>query len=599
MINRRELLQRAAGAALTAGTGVPLLRSSSVLADTDSAPADTPMRTRRSFSFLHTCEATGRYWKGITKAGLIRPTTGVRLVHSPFGDDNSRRFNTIARLGGELHAFIAARRCPFVIDRVAGGSPYHVYDFDQKLIAQYAALLGERFLGGQVHETVCNTHNDWGRLVKADKRFAAEPVKPDAIRSYFTWDSADRWLEYGTVDDYAGRVHPADERAWWREVERNARRQSARFGSHFCYAEGSHWGRLSWHIFYKWGAAFGLAEVGPWASTQSQFFIASLRGAAKAAGKPWGVFFAPWGPRGCTSFIPEADWSWNCPQKMLDASSWPVGPELGCSSAMQRRIFLHAYMSGAHTLHEEWGAEGNLTDWDAGTLSSYGRVTRDLLDFQEAVPDVGEPYTPIALVFDARIPPPDAANWDNIIKSLYQYGPNDNANASRKDNGLAEVACYAPCGIPELFDVLPSDAPEKVLSRYAEIIKVDSPPASAPAAPGSAASVVKRLVAAADKLSPLTRSTHMPMQINRRATDNTWIIALYNPWGAVRGDVYGQGSLLDAGCTQRDVLRAKFTVKSARVLHAWSGGTGLQVNSDELQVVVAPGGTLIIEVHAG
>jgi len=594
-MNRRHFLKTAAATGLA---GLVPIRRNRGGCEAASQSASAPSRTGSRFCFLHTYEATGRYWKGLEKSGLLRPTNGVRLVHSPFGDDNALRFNAVARVGGELHGILSRRKCPFVIDRVAGGSPYHVYAFDQKLIAEYAAMLGTGFLGGQVHETVCNTHNDWERIVKADKRFATEPVRLESIRSQFTWDSAQRWLEYGTVDDYAGRAYPVDHAAWWNEIERNARRQAARFGSHFCYAEGSHWGRLAWHIFYKWGAGYGLAEVGPWASQQSQFVIASLRGAAKAAGKPWGVFFAPWGPEGCTSFIPESDWSWSCPRKMLDASSWPVGPELGCSSAMQRRIFFHAYLSGARTLHEEWGAEGNLTDWDKGTLSSYGLVTRDLLDFQEANPDVGEPFTPIALVLDARIPPPDPGPWDKIVTTLYQHGPADAANAARKKTPEAEANCYGPCVIPEVFDVVPSDAAADVWTRYKEVIKIGSAEGPASAKPSAEDRVADRIIAAARELSPFGHTSHMPMQINHRAADNAWIIGLYNPWGAVRGDVYGIGSVLDSASTQQDVLHAKFAVKSARVLCAWPEESGIEVRGNDLHAAVGPGGMLIVEVRA-
>lgn len=46
--------------------------------------ASAPWRRRES-CFLHSYEATGRYWRGLQKAGLMRPWCGVRLVHSPWG----------------------------------------------------------------------------------------------------------------------------------------------------------------------------------------------------------------------------------------------------------------------------------------------------------------------------------------------------------------------------------------------------------------------------------------------------------------------------------------------------------------------------------
>lgn len=592
-MSRRDAIRYTVGVAAALAGGKALHGEAAEAGQAGSGGKPVPER----FAFLHSYESTGRYWRGLEKAGLIRPGVGVRLVNSPFGTDDARRFNTVARVGGDLHRIISERRCPFVIDRVAGGAPYLDYPFDQKLIESYAKLLGPKFLGGQVHESICNTHNDWGRFTKADQKFAGEPVRADELRSYFSWDNATKWLEYGTLNDYAGRTHPRNQEEWWKAIQWSAQRQGARFANHWTYAEGSAHGQLTWHILYKFGAAYAMAEVGVWASSQSQFAIASLRGAAKAAGKPWGVFFAPWGPGGCTSFIPDADWSWQCPRKHLDDSGWPVGPHLGASSALQRRIFFHAYMAGARVLYEEWGAECNLTDWNAGKLSSYGRVTRDFLDFVERCPDVGEPYTPLALIIDASVPPPDPKLWDAVRTGLFEYSPEDAALAKRPGSGEAETVCYGPCRVPEVFDIVPSDAPAEVLARYKQRIYV-GPSTTAPAGAEKFADdqLLEAIVGAAEKLSPFSRRTRMPMQINRRAADGAWIVAIYNPWGAKRGDVENVGSVFDEGCTLRDRLEPRSTIKSARVLHAWPASSTAVLKDSAVEVVVGPGGTLVLEV---
>jgi hypothetical protein len=549
---------------------------------------------RSSFSFLHTYEATGRYWRGLEKAGLLRRTTGVRLVNSPWGTEQVR-FNSIARIGGELHRILKSQRCPFIIDRVTGGSHYNPSDYNQSLIETYAEMLGEKFLGGQVHETVCNTHNDWDRFVSANKKFRSEPVSPDELRSYFTCKTAPRCFEYGTLDDYNGRVHPKDGADFWREIEHNFRRQSERFGLRASYCEGSANGELTWHQFYKFGASRCIAELGPWASSKSQFAIASLRGAARAAGKPWGIFYAPWGPEGCTAMVPEKDWSWNCPLSFFEGTGWPMGPERGPSTALQRRQFFHGYLSGAWTLHEEWGAECTFTDWDRAQLSCCGRVTKDLLDFQERYPDVGEPYTPLALILDARVPTPDATLWMSIKTGLFQNSADDAKCAARKNSGIAEADCYAPCVVPENFDIVPSDAPEKIWAHYKEVIQIGSGRHST-AKSFPREKQLAQIIASAKELSPFERSSHLPMQINHRRKDGAWILGFYNPWGARRGDVENLGSLLDDGCAQRDKVRAKFSIKSAKVLHAWPHGTGLVRANDSLEIVVGPGGTLILEI---
>lgn len=567
----------------------------SLWAQSADAKTANPASRRTTFSFLHTYESSGRYWQGLEKAGLIRPTTGVRLINSPWGED-AQRFNQVARVGGPLHQFLEQRKCHFIVDRVVGGCPYNAYKYDAELIERYASLLGGNLLGGQIHETISNTHNDWNRFVKADKKYAKEPINPAELRELLKGQDAMHQPEYGTLEDYAGRVHFHDPASLWKELEWAAKTQSKRFNSRFSYCEGSHFGRLAWHIFYKLGAAYCIAEVGPWASNQSQFAIASLRGAAKAAGKPWGVFFAPWGPAGCTCFVPLEQTTWQVPPVWLKNTGWPAGPQYGCSSAMQRRILFHAFLSGAHTLHEEWGAENNLLDWDQGTLSSYGHATRDLLDFQDANPDVGEPFVPIALVTDAAVPPPNESVWSPTWAKLFQYAESDKANANRKDSGKAEAACYPPCALPEVFDVVPSDAPAEVLAEYRELIPVGSA-APAGAKPCPPNEVYDRLAAAVRKWAPFERKSHLPTQINQRKSDGAWIVGLYNPWGAVRGDVENIGSVLNDACAIQDVLRPTFAAGSVRTLHAWPAGSQASLQEKEIHVTVGPGGVLILEVH--
>lgn len=589
-LTRRTFFEKAAMATGAVVAATPVTGLSKMVGATGST------FSRLGFSFLHTYEASGRYWRGMEKAGLLRHTTGVRLVNSPWADDVSR-FNSVARADSELHRILQKRKCPFVIDRVTGGAHYRPYNYDQSLIESYAKLLGDKFLGGQVHETVCNTHNDWDRFVSANKKFAHEPITPDELRNYFTCKNAPRCLEYGTLDDYAGRSHPKNNNDFWREIEANFRRESKRFDSHTSYCEGSGSGELTWHAFYKFGANFCLAELGAWASSKSQFAIASLRGAARAAGKPWGIFFAPWGPEGCTAMVPEKDWSWQCPLTFFEGTGWPMGPDRGPSAALQQRLFFHAYLSGAWTLHEEWGAECNLLDWETAQLSSYGYITQALLDFQEKHPDVGEPYTPLALVSNARIPNPDAALWGEIKSALFQNGPEDKTCAARKNSGIAEADCFAPCVVPEIFDIVPSDAPDSVWKRYREVIQVGAGTSPQGAKVFPTERQAEEIIRSLRKLSPFERSTHLPMQINYRKSDGAWIVALHNPWGARRGDVQNLGSVLDEGCAQREILRPKFSMKSAKAIHAWPSGSRLSRHGDTLEAIVGPGGTLVIEVR--
>ena len=243
-------------------------------------------------------------------------------------------------------------------------------------------------------------------------------------------------------------------------------------------------------------------------------------------------------------------------------------------------------------------------------LSSYGGVTRDLLDFQEHAGDVGEPFVPIALVLDATVVPPFAIggklqhwispraidlDWAKVKDALY---PQPASVAAKAASELAqrEVACYAPSPYPEMFDVVPSDAPDNLWSSYREVISIGDGHAPDGAQRGPVDTQIARLNAAIEKWSPLKRTGDMLMQINFRAGDKAWIIGLYNPYGAYRGNVADAGSILEEGCIQRETIHMKNPVKSARILHAWPAGTGIERRGDDLEATVGPGGTLIVEV---
>ncbi len=277
------------------------------------------------------------------------------------------------------------------------------------------------------------------------------------------------------------------------------------------------------------------------------------------------------------------------------------------STALQRRTLFHAYLSGAHTIHEEWGAENNLLDWRSGELSSYGRVTREFLDFLDAVPDVGVPYTPIALLLDTSRPPPvtferapfggrvarwyaprslDIA-WAHIQIGMYGIGA---PTPGRHPAAWLESGHYPPSPYPELFDIVPADAPEAILAGYRRVVAVGDGrfPARAEVVP--VADQFRRVAEAVCAVSPFHRTGDLVMQVNVRAADNTWIVGLYNPRGAYRGDVLDTGSILDPDCEAVETLTPKFPFRGARLLHGWPARTALEVGGDRLRVTVGAGG---------
>ena len=142
IITRRDFLRTTSAAAAMLGShAITPCGSGRWAAQAAEPAARVPLTQCKSFCFLHSYEATGRYWRGLEKAGLLRPGNGVRLVNSPWGDD-TRRFNAVARIGGPLQSIIRQRKCHFIVDRVVGGCSLSLYAFDAQLIEHYAVDVG-------------------------------------------------------------------------------------------------------------------------------------------------------------------------------------------------------------------------------------------------------------------------------------------------------------------------------------------------------------------------------------------------------------------------------------------------------------------------
>ena len=101
----------------------------------------------------------------------------------------------------------------------------------------------------------------------------------------------------------------------------------------------------------------------------------------------------------------------------------------------------------------------------------------------------------------------------------------------------------------------------------------------------------------AHELTPFHHRSSMPFQINFRPRDGAWYLALYNPWGARRGNIMGQGALLDEGCRQTDRMHAaRGAIASCDVVYRWPVSTSAQLVDGQVEASVGPGGVLICQV---
>lgn len=546
------------------------------------------------FTFLHSYESTGRYYESITAAGLVRPFTGIRLVNSTLGGD-SARFNSSASPGMELFDIVNSERKTLVVDRLCGGIVYRDYDYDQGLISQYAHNLGDLFMGFQIHETVSNILHEWQNFLKISDDLRHRPVRETDLNN----PDFPQPLTYGSLaydwDDYVGRQFPADFAEMWENVFTAFRKKLKAVSDFGVYVEGACCGELAFAHMYKNGARWCELEVGPWAAIKIQFGVSALRGAATAYNKPWGIYFAPWGPQGCTSMIPLEQNCWNAPLSFFPQETHEPKPEHGPSSALHRNILFYSYIAQARCLYEEWGCECNLLDLDKPDLSSYGMVTKEFLDFVEDNPDCGTPVTPVALVLDVSQPPP--THLDQMLESgktmtWYNARPIDYVWAEIKDAIFKTNPTYydfailsiCPSIVSDVYDIVPSDTPTEILDRYDTVIKIDQNT--------DPEDVLRTLIEA----SPFEKDGILPLQINYRESDEKWILAVYNPFGAKRGDVYNTGSELDESMNKQMRVALKYGhLRECRVLHKWNEKSSVELDGNSLVFELSPGGMLITE----
>ena len=83
---------------------------------------------------------------------------------------------------------------------------------------------------------------------------------------------------------------------------------------------------------------------------------------------------------------------------------------------------------------------------------------------------------------------------------------------------------------------------------------------------------------------------------HRLGFDGAWIVGLYNPRGAWRGDVWKTGSVTNSAFTIKEILKPRFNFRSARLLYQWPELNELKHCGDELHITVGPGGLVILEI---
>ncbi len=438
------------------------------------------------------------YFEGLVKNNFLNEDTGLKVQHI-FTLHNRKKFNTLAAKGSALYELIKKERYPLYIDRLTGGVKYHPYAFDKELFREYRSLLGEWFLGAQLHEIGNNRYNDWIRLMQRlgdrpytlqniqEVMFSPESTNPQNMPIY-------RFTQ-GSPEEFAALSRPLTIEATQKDLYDTIVKRLQETDGNLISCDG---GSLLFQLEHQAGVPTFMPEIG-YQTQHTRIQIALARGMAKAYGKKWGVYYECWkaAENGGSTYtqpvygdLPYNDWNYTQDQFGDDFTT--CGENGGSSRLLQRRIYFHALMSGAEFFAEEWGFVRSFYNMETYDLSPYGKVKKEFIDFARNHKKM-RPVTPFAIVLPTdlcclhvgtgfkgpigtpctkflRVTPDDATaarfgKIHDVIKTVFQ---GEDAGKYGNEGKTLQNSKFG-----DLFDIIYADAPEDALKQYDLLIDAD------------------------------------------------------------------------------------------------------------------------------
>lgn len=445
---------------------------SSARADQGAASSSAPAAEQAggmTFLFHH----DPAFIEGLRRHGMLR-NYGYRVHNTgldprPFGERwlNNPLLDEARRSGR-----------PYYIDRIAGGMPFQ----SLKGIEQVAAKLkgDPRFMGFQFHE--------WGNSPIHDYKRVQELL----ITKGLPFDREHFGQYEGRIDspffgggDFSVYEHVYRPLKTQKDAERYMedyfRRMSEMARGELMAVNGYY---QLYHTALRLGAKNVMAEIGnqvPLTAIQ----IASARGAARQYGKPFGVYYEPWGgsPFGCPCAIGWSPWLPGGDKPDNKVMGYQIRPELGSSRSLQRRLLYYSWLSGASWCAEEWGVENVFSDWKDYPLTEYGKVVKEFIDVTSAF-GPAMPMVPAAIVLPAGTPMIDLRYLGGISEQLYELMAPDELHVRLRhftkqvlgarpyQNGKDDYN-LTPSPWIGSFDVLTADAPAELCEAYSLVICFD------------------------------------------------------------------------------------------------------------------------------
>jgi hypothetical protein len=546
------------------------------------------------------------YWRGLRKHGLVDEYAGARLIQCLF-TPRHRCFNQFAAPGGCLHEEVWLQRRPLLIDRGCGGINYEDYPFDGRLLDAYARRLGDRFLGVQLHEWVCNTGNDWDRISRMWPKDRPVELKP--LQEAFDWRTPATCLETGDPHDFVGQRFPRTPEEFALACRGFFRRKLKDFHGHLASVPSTGLGHAK---AMRWGAQVVMPEHGHHIP-MARIHTAAARGAVRQEGRgSFGSYFAPWAnsPDSVICYTPFS--LWYSPAEALCGEAFKWRGNGGCSRAFQRRLFWWAYLTGARFLAEEWGPENTFFDWKGFDLTSYGQVVVDFLDFVRSH-GRGRLVTPAAVVIDR-----EGFCLDTYFlagqrkKWLGFYEPTAHQQAmseffrqliGHKDSPPNDDARVLPASpMPDAFDVVLDDAPAEFLSRYAVLAYVGERPDRFRRKLRGCSAQSIFLEDPARTAREFTEATlaRLPLRVEGpvnwllcRKKDSLQV-GIFNPAGVTTD--FHKGERSEAKAVATASILGSPSGSRARLSAAWPAGTRIRSAAGRIEVTVGPGGLAVVEI---
>lgn len=531
------------------------------------------------FTYFHSYHP--QTWDAMVRAGLIDENSGIRFCQSKLIDD-SLKFNELAAEGGKLHALIEETKMPLYIDRLQGGCYIDDYAYDEKLLEHYRQLLGEKFLGFQMHEWASNFYNDIAKINRDPNCDWTKEGIEKTIYAQFPFPCL--FLESQSSEEFArmGPINTAEE-YYQAAIDLFERRQQQ-------------YGALvpcdSYAMTFKLALDRGVKDFMPEVGAQTpnvRLQICYARSMAEAYGARFGVYYEPWGgdPFSACCYHKDGKNEWGIGESE-DFPFETMGENGGSSRSLQKRIHLYGYLSGASYIAEEWGLCNTFVDWENFELSEYGHVKKEFLEFVRKYPNVGRKMSPIALILPKELDIYNVEERQNFCTYALDADKQQKLDWIREQVAEVFAAPLSDMQGTEARNLINGHMPDAValvhedsagLENYAYL--VDLTPAGNVKAKYSNTCEIDEIPALLQKLLPCYVEGGLHWMVNQ--AEDGYYLAIFNHSGVKR--TVAEGEYILPGTEKTVTLR----INGCYPLQVLEGNATVEKNDCEYRITV-PGG---------